>query len=125
MKQIYILRIGFSIFEPIRTNGNTLKSVQDGSKFMNVEDIDQLFSGKIWFENYKTESEKIVGAIFGCNYGHGYGFNRGNGNIEMKPGDKAHFSHHGTCIDDEGAPEDFFIDYYLELYDWNDTLFNL
>lgn len=123
MEQIYILRVGFSILEPIRKNSSTIQKVQDGSMFMNVEDIAPLIEGKIWLENYKTESGEKVGVVFGCDYGHGYGFDKGHGSIEMKPGDKAHFSHHGTCVDDEGDPEDFFVDYYLELYDWDDTLF--
>lgn len=122
MEQKYILRIGFSIFEPIRKNSNTFQTVQDGSKFMNVEDIDQLFWDKIWFENYKTESGKIVGAVFGCDYGNGAGFDNGDGRIEMKPGDKAQFSREGTSVDDEGDPEDYTVDYYLELYDWDNTL---
>ncbi len=123
MEQIYILRIGYSIFEPSRKNSNTFEMVQDGSKFMNVEDIDWIYGDRIVFKAYKMESGKIVGVELECDYGHGYGFNNGKGSIEMKPGDKATFSHRGTSVDDEGDPEDFCIQYDLELYNWDDTLF--
>ena len=124
MEKIYILRVGFSLMEPVRKNSNCFEPVQDGSKFMNVEDIDNLYTGRLWFDKYKTEEGKTVGAVFGCNYGHGYGFDNGYGTIEMKPGDKASFSYEGTHVDDEGDPEEFSVKYYLELYDWDDMLIN-
>ena len=124
MEKIFILRVGYSVLEPIRKNSNIFQSVQDGSKFMNVEDIDDLYAGKLWFKEYKTEDGKIVGASFGCNYGHGYGFDNGYGTFDMKPGDKTHFSYESTYVDDEGDPEEFSVNYYLELYDWDDMLCN-
>ena len=63
-----------------------------------------------------------VGVRLHCDYGQGYGINNGSGIIEMRPGETAHFSYEGTCVDDEGDPEDFSIDYYLELLEWDDEL---
>ena len=40
----------------------------------------------------------------------------------MRPGDTANFSYDGTSIDDEGDPEDFSIDYSLELLKYDDKL---
>ena len=122
MDKKYILRIGSSLMEPIRKNSGSYESVQDGSKFMNAEDIDSQHCGRIWFDKYLTEDGKTVGAVFGCNYGHGYGFDNGLGSIEMRPGDKAHFTYEGTYVDDEGDPTDFYTEFYLELYDWDERL---
>lgn len=122
MKKIYILRVGYSLLEPIRKNSGCFEPVQDGSRFMNVEDIDDLHTGRLWFKEYKMEQGKPVGAVLGCNYGHGYGFDNGCGTLEMKPGDQARFTYEGTCVDDEGDPEEFSINFHLALYDWDDAL---
>jgi hypothetical protein len=45
--------------------------------------------------------------------------------LEMRSGETAHFSYEGTSVDDEGDPEDFSIDYYLELLEWDDEIMEM
>lgn len=112
--------MGHHLLEPIKKNSGTFKCTADGSHYMNVEACDEMH---VKFSRYITDGKEITGVKLWCDYGHGYGFQHGTGYIEMKPGEITHFSYDGTRVDDEGDPEDFSIDYYLELFEWDTSLF--
>ncbi len=115
----YILRLSHSLFEPVKKNSGSFECTADGSRYMNVEACDEMY---VRFSRYIMDGEQIIGVRLWCDYGHGYGFHHGTGYVEMKPGEQAHFSYEGTSVDDEGDPENFSIDYYLELYNWDNAL---
>ncbi len=114
MKEFYKLYIGNKTFEQSSYNRNTLEKTYDGSTVCNVEDIKNLY---ITFVDYLMEDGKYIGVILRCDYGQA-----GNGyqEVTLMPGKEFHFCHWGVCVDDDGCPEDFTIDFYLRLYPWNE-----
>ena len=122
MEKVFILRISNELFEPIKKNSNYLKQTYDNCRFC---DVSKVASMDLRFDGYIMEDETPVGVRLWCDYGHGYGFDNGSGIIEMRPGETAHFSNESTSVDDEGDPEFFSTDYYLELLEWDDELLQL
>ena len=119
MEKKFILRVGHETFEPIRKNSGTLIPVSDGSWFV---DAAKAHGMHYCFSGYLTEDSVPVGVKITCELGQGYGIDEGSKIIELRPGEKADFSYWGTSVDDEGDPEDFSVDYYLELCDWDEAL---
>lgn len=78
-----------------------------------------------FFSGYLTENDEIVGVKLWVDYGHGYGFNNGTGTVELKPGSPFCFSYEATRVDDDGCPEEFSIDYVVQLYDWDERLLSI
>ena len=115
MEKRFILRVGHETFEPIRKNSNTLRPVSDGSVFTDAAKAHDLYYG---FAGYLTEDGVPVGVKIACDLGS----DGGSRVIELRPGEQADFSYWGTSVDDEGDPADFSIDYYFELYDWDEGL---
>lgn len=122
MDEVYILRVGHKTFEPIRKNSSTFEKTYDDSYFI---DAAEACSMHFSFAGYIIEDEKPVGIELRCDLGSGYGFDNGHKTIELRPGEKADFSYWGTCVDDEGDPEDYCVSYYFELFDWDDALLEL
>ncbi|MDO4867261.1 MAG: hypothetical protein Q4C10_11970 [Clostridia bacterium] len=117
MERVFLIRYSNTLFEPVKKNGREFIVTDKNVACM---DVVKLSSSHVRFSGYIIEEGAPVGVRLWCDYGHGYGFDKGTGFIEMRPGDGAHFSYEGTSIDDEGDPEDFSIDYYLELLKWED-----
>lgn len=115
----FIIRIGHETFEPIKKNKNVLVPVADGSYFRDVEKISEL---NLDFRGYVMEGDECVGVKLECNLGYGYSFDYGSELVELRVGDAHKFSCTKTAIDDEGDPEEFSIDYYLQLYAWDPEL---
>ena len=119
MKSVFLIRLGSKLFEPIRKNSSKYIVTHEDITCIDVVELNGLH---LHFSEYIIEEGTPVGVRLWCDYGHGYGFNNGTGIIEMRPGDTANFSYDGTSIDGEGDPEDFSIDYYLELLEYDDKL---
>ena len=122
MEKKFIIRVSHETFEPTKKNGRVFKKTADGSKFYPLPGMSHLYMS---FSDYIVENGEKVGVILKCDLGSGYSFDYGYEFIEMRVGDMKHFSYSGTCIDDEGDPEEFSIYYYLELLDFVPELLEL
>ena len=119
MDKVFILRVSSELFEPIKKNSRYSRQTGDSSSFCDVSKVSGMH---LRFDGYIMEDGKPAGARLWCDHGSGYGIDNGTGIIELRPGETGHFSFEGTSMDDEGDPEDFSVDYYLELLDWDDSL---
>jgi len=122
MEKKFIIRVSHETFEPTKKNGRVFEKTADGSKFYPLPGMFHLYMS---FSDYIIEDGEAVGVILKCNLGSGYSFDYGYELIEMRVGDMKNFSYSGTCIDDEGDPEEFSIYYYLELLDFDPALLEL
>ena len=119
MERVFVIRVGKKLLEPIRKNSSNYIVINEDITCM---DVAELNGSHLRFTDYIYEEDTPAGVRLWCDYGHGYGFDKGTGVIKMRPGDTADFSYEGTSIDDEGDPESYFIDYSLELLEWDDKL---
>ncbi|MBQ3390352.1 MAG: hypothetical protein IJG57_04700 [Firmicutes bacterium] len=117
MEKVFMLRISDRLFEPVKKNSNVLEMSQNNVRIADACKVGDLY---LSFAGYIMEDGVPVGARFHCDYGVD---NRGM--LEMRSGETAHFSYEGTSVDDEGDPEDFSIDYYLELLEWDDEIMEM
>ena len=118
MEKVFLIRISHKLFEPVRKNSNTLKAA---SEDVCCIDVSELHTLAVDFSEYIMEDGVPVGVVLRCDCGRGYGFNNGTGVIEMRPGETAHFTYESNGVDDEGDPEYFSVDYYMELLEWDET----
>lgn len=117
MENTFIVRLSRSLFEPDKKNSSRLRVTDESVTSMdaiNLKDLYLRYLGDI------IEDGVPVGVRIWCDLGNGYGFDNHTKIIEMRPGDTAEFSYHGTSVDDEGDPDDFSIYYCIELLDWDD-----
>ena len=122
MEKKFILRASHETFEPTKKNGRVFNLSANGSTFYTVPGLSHLYMG---FSDYIVENGEPVGVVLKCNLGRGYSFDYGYELLDLRVGEMKNFSHSGTCVDDEGDPEEFSIDYYLELLDYDPALLEL
>ncbi len=116
MPDIFKIAISHKTFEKSSYSKNTLEKTFECAEVYDVENIPDFY---IKFLEYLKDGENYKGVTLLCDYGRGYGFENGKKTIALVPGEEFHFSYEGTCVDDDGCPEDFSIEYYISIFSCN------
>ncbi len=117
MANVFKIIIRHETFEQSPYNRSTLIKTYENSIVCNVEErVDSC----IRFINYVKSNDAYIGVKLSCDCGHGYGFSNGWQEVTLMTNEVFHFVHEGTCVDDDGCPEDFSINYYIGIIPYDE-----